>query len=308
MKKAPVNKRLVIIGLKRYLPSICVRPRELPIQRILCIVVPMNNYHTHTYLCQHAKGTVLDYAVEAKNNDISILGMTDHTPLPDGSWNWVRMSMSELEDYEAQIERAREGVPDLSILKGMECEWDPGYHGFYRDELLHHREFDYLIGAVHWYPFRGEWLYLNEIRTCDHLKEYTDLLIRTMESGLFSFIAHPDAFGTGYNRWDENSRSCSIDILEAAAELEIPLEINGYGFRKSAGLTADGNRRIYPLTEFWELASDFPIRAVCNSDAHRPEDVVASIDACRELALICGVPILETLPLRHEQLSAKTTG
>ncbi len=256
----------------------------------------MNNYHTHTSLCHHADGSVIDYAREAHRQGFRVLGMSDHAPLPDSKWPGVRMSYAELEVYEQQIMEAREKVQDITILKGLECEWAPAYRSFFTDELLGAREFDYLIGAEHWFPYRGEWNELSEIRTASHLKAYTDLLIQTMESGIFAFIAHPDAFGSGYKDWDENTRSCSRDILEAAAELQIPLEINGFGFRKSKIVTANGPRNKYPLPQFWEIAASYPIQAVCNSDAHRPQDVGASISDGRELAETYGIAVLEELP------------
>jgi histidinol-phosphatase (PHP family) len=117
-----------------------------------------------------------------------------------------------------------------------------------------------------------------------------------MESGLFSFIAHPDAFGIGYKKWDENAVSCSADILSAASELGILLEINGYGLRKSKIDTPDGKRYKYPLNPFWEMAANFDITAVCNSDAHRPEDVAASITDARAIAEKYNVETTDMIP------------
>jgi len=240
---------------------------------------------------------VIDYAREAQRQKIHILGMSDHAPLPDSKWPGVRMTYSELEQYEQQIEEAREQIDEVVILKGLECEWAPAYRNFFSDELLGVRGYDYLIGAEHWFPYRGEWNELSDIRTASHLKAYSDLLIQTMESGVFAFIAHPDAFGTGYEHWDENTRACSRDILEAAAELQVPLEINGFGFRKSNKITSSGERNKYPLPQFWELAATYPVKAICNSDAHRPQDVGASIELGRSLARETGVEVLEELPL-----------
>jgi histidinol-phosphatase (PHP family) len=255
----------------------------------------MNNYHTHTFLCRHAEGSVTDYAMAAVEAGLTELGMSDHTPLPDGRWDWVRMDMSELEKYESQIRDARKAIPELTILKGMECDWSPEYFHFFQEELLGERKYEYLIGAVHWYRYRGDWLSLGETENPRQLKAYTEYLIGAMESGLFSFIAHPDAFGSGYTSRDEDSRACSRDILDAAAALDIPLEINGYGFRKSEKLGLPPDQRLYPLKDFWELAAEYPVRAICNSDAHTPGDVAASIQDGRELAARFDVPLVETL-------------
>ena len=258
----------------------------------------MNNYHTHTWRCKHAEGTVSEYAQEAGNADIKILGMSDHTPLPDGRWNFVRMDLDELEPYLEEIKIAAEAVPEVTILKGLECDWADEYRNFYIEELLGKRDLDYLIGSVHWFPHHGEWLSLGEIDTVRRLSSYGRHIVKAMESGLFSFIAHPDAFGIGYGPWDDNARACSRDIVTAAKELGVILEINGYGLRKPEITTEEGTRRMYPLRGFWEKAGEAGITAICNSDAHRPEDVAASLDETGNIAKDFGVRTTEELPVR----------
>jgi len=253
----------------------------------------MNNFHTHTWRCKHATGTVKDYVDAAIKNNMKILGMSDHTPLPDNRWSHVRMDMSELDAYAEEFKEA--DTEELVLLKGLECEWDPTYEGFYRDELLGKRNFDFLIGSVHFIRISGNWEYLSEIKTAKHLTKYAENIISTMRTGLFNFIAHPDAFGAGYLEWDGNAEACSKDILVAAEELSIPLEINGYGLRKNKIITQEGERSVYPLVNFWELAGNYNIKAICNSDAHRPEDVNASIKECRKIADRFNIQIIDDI-------------
>ena len=40
------------------------------------------NYHTHTSYCRHAKGTVAEYAQEARKSGLEVLGFSDHIPYP----------------------------------------------------------------------------------------------------------------------------------------------------------------------------------------------------------------------------------
>lgn len=254
----------------------------------------MNNYHTHTARCKHATGTPADYARRAFEEGCARLGISDHTPLPDGRWSHVRMEMEELAGYEADIETARREVPELVILKGAECEWTKEYDAFFREELLGKRRFDYLVGAIHWFPHRGEWLSIGDPLGGRELVSYSSHLVAMMESGLFAFIAHPDGFGAGYGDWDENARACSADIHTAAAGLGVPLEINGYGFRKKPLRRAGAApRRLYPLDEFWETAGSAGVKAVCSSDAHKPSDVTASMDLAAGLAERFGVPVID---------------
>ena len=269
-----------------------------------------SNYHTHTHRCKHARGTVSEYARSALETGITILGMSDHTPLPDRNWPHVRMEMEELDGYEAEISTARKVYPSVTILKGMECDWKRDYYSFYAEELSDRRNFDYLIGAVHWFPYRGKWISAYEVTSHRQLPAYGAFFIEAMESGLFLFMAHPDAFGAGYGDWDSEALACSRDIAAAAEELQVPLEINGYGFRKMKKNTPSGERFLYPLPEFWEAVAQYNVSGVCNSDAHKPEHVAASISDGVRLARKHGIPLvdpLETAQTREKPFSPVCT-
>ena len=258
------------------------------------------NYHTHTYRCKHAKGDVADYCRAAIAAGLEVLGISDHTPLPDDRWLNVRMEYAQLPDYCRAMDEAAAEFDELTLLRSAECEYDDGYHGYYQNELLGECNFDYLIGAVHYVPYHGEWIRaFGALTEPAHLVAYAEYFIRSMESGLFSFMAHPDVFGNVVMEWDENVRDCSKDMLQAAEELNMPLEINGYGFRKPNVTTPTGERDMYPWREFWELASEYDIRVLSNSDAHRPEDIVAGIAKAESLA--------DELGLKRAQLNFGAT-
>lgn len=256
-----------------------------------------SNAHTHTFRCNHASGHADDYCRSALQAGLSVLGFSDHTPLPDSRWPSVRMDLTELPGYCREISAARKHFPELAVLAGLECEYDAAYVGFYRDELLGRYRLDYLVGAAHWYPHQGTWLPLYGAPMGKaEIHSYTDYLITAMASGLFVFLAHPDLFGNAYLNWDAEAVACSRQILASAADLNLPLEINGYGFRKPMVETPTGRRRKYPLEPFWELAAEFPVAVITNSDAHAPEDVAASIEESRALARMFGLRIVEMGP------------
>ena len=245
----------------------------------------VKNYHTHTFRCGHASGDVDDYCVAAKEHELQVLGMSDHTALPDNRWPRVRMDFSELDDYLGAIDRAREEHPELVILKGVESEFAPAYREYLRDELLGERELDYMVGGTHYFPCGDEWLgAYGGTDTIRGLRGYTDHLIDSMRTGLFAFMAHPDLFGNAYMQWDENTTSASHDICAAAAECGVPLEINGYGLRKRKVRTRDGERAMYPWLPFWEIAAEHQVSVVVNSDAHRPQDVAAGLKDAASIA------------------------
>lgn len=252
----------------------------------------MKNYHTHTFRCQHAEGDVVDYAKAAVEAGITVLGMADHTPLPDNRWLGMRMVNSALPAYVRAVEEAQAKYTDLTILKGMECEWAPEYHNYFKDVLLGQYSFDYLILGCHFFPYRGRYIGSHtDLVDAKRLGAYTRFLIRSMESGLFSFVAHPDLFGLPYLVWDENTEAASRDILQAAEGLQLPLEINGYGLMKRRIETPQGPRRAYPWLPFWQLAREYQVEVVVNSDAHRPDWVDLGIKEGLAMAANLGLKL-----------------
>jgi len=252
------------------------------------------SFHTHTFRCKHATGEVIDYARSAFEAGSRTLGISDHAALPDNRWPEARMSFGELDAYGTAIESARAALPEMEILKGMECEYDAGYHGYFKDELLGERDYDYLIGAGHYTPLGGSWINSFEgLNTPVALTAYSRYLTQMMETGLFAFIAHPDLFGCSNASWNADLEACSRDILQAAEATDTPLEINGYGFRKPKVESAEGPRPRYPWRPFWEMAADYRVQVICNADAHRPKDVLANMDDAEALAKSLGLRVTD---------------
>lgn len=244
------------------------------------------NYHTHTFRCRHATGDIIDYARLAYEQGADVLGISDHVALPDNRWLDVRMSYNQLDDYERAFETTRRLLPQIKIIKGMECEYAPEYHTYLEDELLGERHYDYLVGGAHYTPINGEWYSSFEyLDTPKSLKCYSNYVVRMMETKLFTFIAHPDVFGGCNEKWSKDLEVCSRDILQAAQDTKTPLEINGNGFRRRPRMmTSNGSRPPYPWKPFWELATEYQITVLCNSDAHHPKHVLANIDDAYFLA------------------------
>lgn len=245
----------------------------------------LQNLHTHTLRCKHAKGVPMDYAKAAKEHGIKVLGMTDHTPFPDDRVIMIRMGIAELDDYIRDVRQAQAAYPEIKILLGLECEYFPEFDGFYR-MLREEKKMDYLIGSVHFYMYKGKpqgfwggFKMDREALTC-----FADAYTQMMESGHFFFGAHPDLFGATIDTWNEDCEECAERICSTAQRLGMPLEINASGWLKqeqnanklgfasaeeaiAAGLPCP---RPYPLDDFWRIAAKYRIPAIVNSDAHDP--------------------------------------
>ncbi len=252
------------------------------------------NYHTHTWRCKHASQDVDAYCKAAVERGLSVLGISDHTALPDNRWDHIRMDIDELPAYCEAVDQAAASHPQLTVLKSAECEYAEEYASFFSDTLLGELQFDYLVGAAHFFPIEGEWRgTYGGAESKKALQAYTDYFIKSMQSGLFAFMAHPDLFGNSYLQWDENTKAASHDIFTAAAELKVPLEINGYGLRKPKIDTPEGMRCMYPWLPFWEMASDYNIEYIVNSDAHHPRDVDANIEEAASIGRQFGLTMTD---------------
>lgn len=269
---------------------------------------PLENLHTHTARCNHASGSVRDYVQAAREKKMPLLGLSDHMPRPDGRWKSSRMMMNELTAYEDEILRAREEFDDIHIAKGLECEYLPELRSYIEDELLGARGFEYLIGAVHYVNPDGGWKDFHLMTDPRDLLAYAKLVVKTMESGLFLFFAHPDLFGYSYREWDVNAQACGRDILAAARALDIPLEINGYGMRKGMIETKSGERWKYPWLHFWDLATEYDVRVIASSDAHEPENVDGNIKDGLKIARDRGLRLVKPSQLlSHRAVTDKIT-
>jgi len=240
----------------------------------------MQEFHTHTFRCKHAEGDIADLAEYAERRGYSMLGISDHTPFPDDHDRdlEIRMSMEELEDYVQSFHMAKAGHPKLKMLLGMECEYFQEYSNFYKEELLLKRGFDYLLLGQHIFNIENRRVYYwkEGLSGKKELWAYAESLVEGIRSEIFSIVAHPDLFGYFYAPWDEEAKSCSRYILEAAQAYKIPLEINGNGYRKGKQDIGGVKRFLYPLEPFWEMATQYNIFVLVNSDAHHPSQLEPS--------------------------------
>lgn len=260
------------------------------------------NYHTHTELCRHANGKPIDYALQAKKDGCTELGMSDHCPYPENfgdTWHGIRMSVEEIPLYKQQIQEAREAV-DFPVYMGFECEWNKCFKNWYQDELKGTYGADYLVLGPHWVSSGDNTYHMYIPDVTDHalISRYVDQTIQGMESGIFKFLAHPDLFMKGYKEWDAESKAWSKALIDAAADLNMPIEINGLGMSREPNETSKGIRFQYPYLEFWQMASETDVKIICNSDAHDPEDVIKNARKARNFAKDLNLYPLNSLDLQ----------
>ena len=249
------------------------------------------NYHTHTVRCHHAQGTMDEYIQTGISRGLEVLGFSDHAPYPYKNKEFssnCRMSLAETKDYVADIQKARETYEGkIKLLIGYEVEY---YPDCFEDFLKHVTQYpvDYLILGQHFLnnEYDGQSVGMPVIFEAP-LKKYVDQVISGMESGVISYVAHPDVINfIGSEKIYEKQMKRLID---RAAVLGIPLEYNLLGFRE---------KRRYPKDFFWQMvgAEGSRITTVLGCDAHRPVDVAdpkVIEEATRKLATYGIVPSQE---------------
>lgn len=229
------------------------------------------NLHTHSVMCGHGSGELKEFVEFAQEKkQLKVLGFSEHCPTPFKMLP-SRMSYDSLPIYIDKVRELKETTKDIKILLGAECDWDKEYLSFYKDELLGKENFDYLIGSIHFMidPDTEELDFVGRIKNgYKILSKYTKNYIQMLESGIFRCGCHPDVITANMPIWTEDVKQASLDIIQAAKDLDIPLEVNGYGFRKPMLETPNGPRFAYPAKDFWEMAVEQGVKICFNLDAH----------------------------------------
>lgn len=257
------------------------------------------NYHTHTYLCQHAGGTELDYVNAAIDNHLDILGFSDHGPFPDDRFGG-RMLYSQLDEHLACVKELKDTYQDkLTILTSLEIEFCRDSLTYYQN-LLEVRELDYLLLGQHFFPSSQGNVSVFAMPSSSLMVDYAYSIKEALETGLFSILAHPDVPFICDIGWDKyTEKACDI-IVEAAQNSGAVLELNANGLRRGIGTYQEGKRFPYPLAAFWKRAAGAGLPVVIGSDCHNPRSVWDdAIVTARSLAEDWGLQLTDTIPLKN---------
>jgi len=252
----------------------------------------LENLHTHTYRCQHASGTEEAYIQQAIAGGLKVLGFSDHTPFlfPDAYRSRIRMLPEQITEYVQTILALKEKYASkIEIRLGLEVEYYPDRMADLL-ALIEDCGIEYMLLGQHWCGNEQNERY-NGHPTDDRelLQRYCAQTIEGMQTGLFSYFAHPDLIHfTGDAAY---YRTQMEKLCSAAKALDIPMEINLQGFRTN---------RHYPNDVFWEIAGEVGCKVVLGSDAHSPDDVADffSEEKAHKLVEKYQLQLLEHIPIR----------
>jgi histidinol-phosphatase (PHP family) len=181
-------------------------------------------------------------------------------------------------------------VRDQTDLRlGIEADFVPGAEDRMAN-LLEAREFDYVIGSVHFIAEGavdmdeyGAW---EKGRSAEEVwRRYFQTIGESAASGLFDVLAHPDLvkyWGRERPLPEGDLRHYYELAMDGIAQSGIAVEVSTAGLRKRAG-------EIYPAPAFLQMCLEAGAPIALSSDAHRPQDVGADYDAALELLERLGV-------------------
>ncbi len=250
------------------------------------------NYHTHTWRCNHATGREEEYVRAALERDLKILGFSDHTPylFPEGYVSGFRMRPEQLGDYCNMIRLLQKKYADqIEIHLGVEAENYPDLFGQLLP-VLQDAGIEYMLLGQHFVGNEmGEHYSGRATAEESILKRYCAQAMDAMQTGLFTYFAHPDLIH--YIGDAEVYRRHMRRLCAEAKSCGVPLEVNVLG--KWSG-------RHYPRQMFWELAAEEGCSVILGCDAHAPDQLLR-MDAEKELLEMIrsyGLQLLESVPLR----------
>ena len=253
-----------------------------------------NNYHTHTYLCKHAIGTVEDYVKKAIKLKFKHLGFSDHAPFNFLKERSVRMNIEDYPIYLKELEDAiKKYGHQITIYKGLEIEYFSFKKSHYPNLL---KELDYLILGQHYIEKHNTLKSIYKITSIEDMKIYADTLIEAMNSKNFKIVAHPDIFLFNQKEFTKPIQKISQSIIDAAIENNVALEINANGIRKEKIYINNEERFKYPRKEFWELVKLTEAKVIISSDAHKPKYLLdEAIYSAYKFATDIGIEVEEEL-------------
>lgn len=250
------------------------------------------NYHTHTWRCNHAIGDEESYVKVALDQGFSILGFSDHTPywFPDDYRSGIRMTLEQLPEYRDIVLALRQKYAGkIEIPLGVELEYYPDCLPHLLPILRDHG-IEYLLLGQHFLgneknqPYSG-----HETADKTILERYCRQSMDAMQTGLFTYFAHPDLIRYVGN--DKIYRDHMRRLCQEARSCKLPLEINMLGIWSG---------RHYPDIRFWELAAEEGCSVVLGCDAHAPEHLQRTDAEEKALEIVnrFGLDLLETVVLR----------
>ena len=271
----------------------------------------LTDYHVH--LRPDAPGTTpakyftaenaARYRETAAERGIAELGVSEHIHRFTAAlelWQhpfWIESARDDLDDYCAFVRE------ETDLRLGIEMDFVPGKEDRTAN-LLEARDFDYVIGSVHFVGERaidmdGEFDVWRGVDSAERVwARYFETLAEAARSGLFDVMAHPDlvkVWGSGRPLPDTDLRRYYEPAVEAFLDAGVAVEVSTAGLRKPVG-------ELYPAPDFLAMVAEAGCPVALSSDAHVPDDLGHEYDRAVEALGEHGISELAVFERRRRRL------
>jgi histidinol-phosphatase (PHP family) len=228
------------------------------------------------------------YLAAAEEHGIDELGVSEHVYRFTQAleiWSHPYWEEQARDDLDAYVDFVR-GTP---LRLGIECDFVPGSEDRIANVL--ERDFDYVVGSVHFLGSRGalddrRYDIWQEIADPDELwSTYFRWQAELVRSGLFDIVSHPDLvkiWGADRPQPQRDPRFHYEPLVEAISDSGVAVEVSTAGLRKPVG-------EIYPARALAEMCLEAGAEFALSSDAHTPDQVGFGYDEALELLSTLGV-------------------
>lgn len=252
------------------------------------------------------------YRVLASERGIEELGVSEHVYRFGQAldiWQhpfWRENARDDLDEYCAFVRE------ETDLRLGIEADFIPGREDRIAN-LLETRDFDYVVGSVHFIPRvvgapgadgfvaidmdeHGAW---SAGWSAEEIwRRYFQTVGEAARSGLFDILAHPDlvkVFGAERPLPKGDLRAYYEPAIEGVAESGIAVEVSTAGLRKPV-------QEIYPAPAFLEMCVQAGAKMALSSDAHSPQEIGSGYERALELVESLGVTELCVFERRRRRL------
>ena len=260
------------------------------------------NHHTHTFFSD-GKAHPAEYAARASELGFTLLGFSEHSPVPFD--NAFSFKPSRKEEYLSIIQALKlQYAGRLEIALSMEMEYIPGLS---ENFAVLEKEYglDYVIGSVHlvkpsmdgnlWfidgflartYDDGLRDLFGSDIRKA--VTAYWHQVNQLIEKERIDIIGHLDKikmhnrnrYFTEDEPWYKSLVSETLDLIKSR---EVIVEVNTRGIYKKRADTT------YPGIEILRQIKTMGIPVMVNSDAHLPHELDGAYEDARQVISMAGI-------------------
>ena len=243
--------------------------------------------HIHSRYSFDGSASLEEICQAARDHGVGVISLTDHCDLLDGPEGISAYLASEEELKKAYA--ALPEQPGLEVLYGVELG-NPHEFPAETEQFLATREFDFIIGSIHFLPDGSDIYklpYASAEEIDDMFRQHFISMRKLVEYGNFDTLAHLDyPLRKLQNKVANTSMLAYRDLIEPIlailAEKGLALEINTRG-------TYDWQNRVGPedwvLTRFRELGGKY---ITIGSDSHVTQYIGAGFEDAAAALRRCG--------------------